>query len=52
MSWYGSGTSIKSDEVELVYWSFTFYVDAFFLLSLPRLLPDLAAYMSNTVSVV
>jgi len=29
--------------------SFSFYVDAFFPLSLPRLLPDLTVYMSNTV---
>jgi hypothetical protein len=49
MSYHGSGTSIKSDEVELV--TVTFYVDVFFLLSLPRLLPDLTAYMSNTVGV-
>ena len=27
---------------------FTFYVDVFFPLSMPRLLPDLTVYMSNT----
>ena len=31
--------------------SFTFYVDVFFPLSLPRLLPDLTVYMSNTTGV-
>ena len=32
--------------------SFSFYVDMFFLLSLPRLLPDLAVNTSNTVGVL
>jgi len=32
--------------------SFTFYVDVFFPLSLPRLLPDLTVYMSNTAGVL
>jgi hypothetical protein len=31
--------------------SFTFYVDVFFPLSLPRLLPDLTVYMSNMADV-
>ena len=30
--------------------SFTFYVDVFFPLSLPRLLPDLTVYMSKCVT--
>jgi len=32
--------------------SFTFYVDVFFPLSLPRHLPDLTVYMSNTLGVL
>jgi hypothetical protein len=32
--------------------SFSFYVDVFFLLSLPRLLPDLTVYMNNTTGVL
>jgi len=32
--------------------SFTFYVYFFFPLSLPRLLPDLTAYMNNTAGVL
>ena len=31
--------------------SFTFYVDVFFPLSLPKLLPDLTVYISNTATV-
>jgi hypothetical protein len=32
--------------------SFTIYVDVFFPLSLPRLLPNFTVYMSNTVSIL
>ena len=32
--------------------SFHFYVDVFFPLSLPRLLPDLTEYMSSTAGVL
>jgi hypothetical protein len=32
--------------------SFTFYVDVFFPLSVPRLLPDLTVYMSNAAGVL
>ena len=47
-----SGRQLRSIHISNDNGSFTFYVDIFFLLSLPILLSDLIVYMSNTAGVL
>ena len=47
-----SPTTISVTSWSIEFSAHTFHVDSFFLLSLPRLLPDLTVYMSNTVGVL
>ena len=43
---------IRNIHISIDNGSFIFYVDIFFPLTLPRLLPDLTVYMSNTIGVL
>jgi len=47
-----SGSPLRNIHISNDNGSFTFYVDVFFPLSLPRLLPDFTVYMSNIVFVL
>ena len=47
-----SGRPLRNIHISNDNGSFTFYLDVFFPLSLPRLLPNLNVYMSNTAGVL